>query len=150
MRTLRTLGSLTAALVALVVVAGCSGTAASPSTSAAPASAAPPSAAAASAPPAASPSAAASASAAGGASTLSVSIVDFSFNPGTATAKVGEKITWTNSGATAHTVTFDEGSVKSDTLNPGDVFEHTFDAAGTFTYKCSIHPAMTGTVEVTG
>jgi plastocyanin len=151
-RTFRTLGLATAAIGALVIVAGCAGTA-SPAASAAPPSAAPPSAAPASSAPASAPPASAAASpsaAGGGAGALAVSIVDFSFNPATTSAKVGETVTWTNTGQAPHTVTFDDGSAKSDTLNPGDVFERTFDAAGTFTYKCSIHPAMTATVEVTG
>jgi plastocyanin len=35
-------------------------------------------------------------------------------------------------------------------LSSGATFEFTFDEPGTYPYFCSIHPSMTGTVEVTG
>ena len=76
-----------------------------------------------------------------------VTIVDFSFSPSTVTVAVGTKVTWTNSGSTAHTITgsdWDSGQVQ-----PGSTFTHTFNTAGTFDYHCSIHPTMTGKVIVT-
>ncbi len=48
----------------------------------------------------------------------------------TLTAKVGQEITWTNTGNVAHTVTFDTGGVDSGSLRAGATFKHTFDAAG--------------------
>ena len=147
MQSLRTLG-LPLVLVALV---GCSGAtpSASPAASVPPASAAAASPSPAASPPAAtSPSAAASPSAAGGGgSTLAVTIRDFSFNPASIDAKVGETVTWTHNGEAPHTVTFDDGE-DSGSLANGDDYSRTFDAAGSFPYKCSVHPAMTGTVEV--
>jgi plastocyanin len=144
-RTVRNLGLF----IVVVVLAACSG-AASPATSTAPASVAPASVAPASvASPAASasPNASPSAAGGGGGSTLAVSIVDFAFNPASITAKVGEKVTWTHQGDATHTVTFDDGE-DSGSLGKGDTFERTFDAAGSYPYKCKIHPAMKGTVEV--
>jgi plastocyanin len=84
----------------------------------------------------------------GGSTGAAVSIKDFSFDPATLTAKVGQEVTWTNTGSAAHTVTFDTGGVDSGSLSAGATFKHTFDAAGTFTYHCSIHSSMKGTVTV--
>jgi plastocyanin len=45
-------------------------------------------------------------------------------------------------------VTFDGGPA-SGNLGQGGTYEQTFDAPGTFSYTCSIHTAMKGTVTVT-
>jgi plastocyanin len=79
-----------------------------------------------------------------------VSIVDFAFQPASIEVPVGSTVTWTNTGAVPHTVTSDSGAFDSGQLSPGASFSQTFDTAGTFTYHCSIHPQMTGTVVVTG
>lgn len=91
------------------------------------------------------PSPAAS-SAAGSGST--VSIVNFSFQPATITISAGTTVTWTNKDNVGHTVTADDGSFKSDRLGSGTTFSEAFATAGTFTYHCSIHTSMTGTVIV--
>jgi plastocyanin len=60
-------------------------------------------------------------------------------------------VTWTNrQPAIQHTVTADDGSFGSDPLSTGSSFSHVFATAGTYSYHCSIHPAMIGTVVVAG
>ena len=76
-----------------------------------------------------------------------VSIFDFGYDPATLSVSMGQPVEWTNDGDVPHTVTFDDGQ-DSGTLNVGGTFEHTFDAAGEFAYTCTIHPAMTGVVNV--
>jgi plastocyanin len=98
-----------------------------------------------SAPPTAATSPAPAAPAGGAAA---VAIQDFAFNPAGTTVSAGSKVTWTNSGATAHTVTFDDGSADSGNLAPASTFDHTFATAGTFAYHCNIHSQMHGTVTV--
>jgi plastocyanin len=49
---------------------------------------------------------------------------------------------------TTHNITADDGSFTSGPLAPGTSFDATFSLAGTFTYHCSIHPTMKGTVTV--
>jgi LPXTG-motif cell wall-anchored protein len=87
----------------------------------------------------------------------SVSIVDFSFQPGSVTISAGDSVVWTNTGAAPHTVTDDNGAFDSspncpnslsDCMQPGDSYTHTFSSAGTFDYHCKVHPNMTGTVVV--
>jgi len=80
----------------------------------------------------------------------SVSIVDFAFNSASLTVAVGDTVTWTNTGKTAHTSTADNGAWDSGTLQPGASFSHTFTTAGTFSYHCNIHPFMMAMITVTG
>jgi plastocyanin len=82
-------------------------------------------------------------------STRSVSIVDFAFDPTAVTVKVGDTVQWINNGTAeeGHNVV-DEDFFQSQTLHTGDSFGFTFDIAGTYNYVCTLHPKMTGTVEV--
>ena len=77
-----------------------------------------------------------------------VNISGFKFDPATITIKVGETVTWINQDTVGHTVVSDDGSWSSKDLAKGDKFIHTFDKAGTVTYKCGVHPSMTGSVVV--
>ena len=77
-----------------------------------------------------------------------VSISNFAFDPTSITIKVGDAVSWTNNDSATHTVVAVDGSFKSGDLGQGATFENTFTTAGTFAYKCSIHPNMTGTVVV--
>jgi len=77
-----------------------------------------------------------------------VSIENFSFNPGEITVKAGTEVTWTNNDSTIHTVTSDTNAFQSGNIAPGATFKFTFSQAGTFSYHCSIHSSMTGKVIV--
>jgi plastocyanin len=61
-------------------------------------------------------------------------------------------VTWRNDDSVAHTVTANDGSFDSGTLQPGQSFSHTFTSAGTFSYYCAIHgqASMSGSVQVGG
>lgn len=78
----------------------------------------------------------------------SVTIADFQFTPATITIHVGDTVTWTNHGPSAHTATANNGSFNTGVLQKGHSASHTFTTAGTFTYICQIHPFMHGTVVV--
>lgn len=79
-----------------------------------------------------------------------VTIENFAFNASSVSVKVGQKVTWTNKDSSAHNVIFDDKTITSSgTLNKGDTFSATFSKAGTYTYICSFHSGMTGTVVVT-
>jgi plastocyanin len=74
----------------------------------------------------------------------------WTYDPNTVTVAVGTTVTWTNTGAVAHTVTSDDGaSFDSGNLDPQAMFSFTADTPGTFTYHCTFHPWMTGTLTVT-
>ncbi len=83
-------------------------------------------------------------------SSNSVTISGFAFSPTKLTVKKGATVTWTNKDSTAHTVTSDGGGMlDSGTLDQGEMYTMTFDAAGTFAYHCELHPNMKATIVVT-
>jgi plastocyanin len=61
---------------------------------------------------------------------------------------VGTTIEWTNHDPLPHTVTAVERSFDSGPIQPGEVFRHTFTAAGSFDFYCIPHPFMKGVVVV--
>src|ERR1700745_2266254 len=78
-----------------------------------------------------------------------IEIKDFAFNPQTITVKSGEKITWVNKDEEPHTVVIVEKQFKkSPALDTDDKYTVTMGAPGTYTYFCSVHPKMTGTIVV--
>jgi plastocyanin len=79
-----------------------------------------------------------------------VTIDGFAFEPASLTVTAGTTVTWTNRDEEPHTVAASDGSFHSPGMGTGGTFTHTFSAAGTFDYVCSIHPMMHGTVVVTG
>ena len=78
-----------------------------------------------------------------------IEIKDFAFNPQIITVKSGEKITWINRDEEPHTVVSVEKQFKKSTaLDTDQEFTITAGAPGTYTYFCSVHPKMTGTIVV--
>ena len=82
------------------------------------------------------------------AQTHTVTIVDFSFEPGQLTIAVGDTVTWTNEDGAAHTATATGGAFDSGNMEQGDAFSFTFASAGDYPYLCTYHPEMTGTIVV--
>jgi amicyanin len=80
--------------------------------------------------------------------TTEVKIDNFSFNPATLTVPVGAQVTWINRDDIPHNVVNDDASIKSKVLDTDDKFTFTFTKPGTYSYFCSIHPKMKGTVVV--
>ena len=77
-----------------------------------------------------------------------VEIVDFAYDPDPVTIEEGGKVIWQNEDSAPHTATADDGSFDTGTLEEGKLKSETFKEAGTYSYICSIHPDMAGTVEV--
>lgn len=75
-----------------------------------------------------------------------VTISDFQFAPASITVEVGDTVTWKNAGPTAHSATGD--SFDTGIFNEGQSRSETFNEAGTFSYICTPHPQMKGTVTV--
>ena len=80
--------------------------------------------------------------------TSAVAISDFAFQPAALTVPIGTTITWTNGGATQHTVTADDDSFDSGSLAVGATYSTTAHLAGTIAYHCTIHSQMKGTIVV--
>ena len=77
-----------------------------------------------------------------------VQIRDNYFSSSTITVYEGDTVEWVNLGNNAHTVTFENTSGDSGTLNYNDTYRKTFNTEGTFDYHCRFHSGMTGTVRV--
>ena len=77
-----------------------------------------------------------------------VTIQNFAFSPATLTVKVGDKVTWTNQDSVGHSATADDNSFDTGILQQGQSGSVTFSKAGTYTYHCSVHPMMKGTIIV--
>lgn len=87
-----------------------------------------------------------------------------SFDPVDVTVKVGESVTWVNENGIAHTLeqgTYEvdkgtglrtseksDGAFTLDVAKKGDTVSFTYPKAGTFTYFCTIHKGMNGSVTV--
>jgi plastocyanin len=77
-----------------------------------------------------------------------VTIQDMAYTPETLTVEAGATITWVwRDGAIAHDVK--GAGFKSKVMAEG-TFSHRFDKPGTYAYVCTLHPNMTGAIEVTG
>ena len=82
---------------------------------------------------------------------VTIKMQNIQFSPKDTTVKVGDKVTWTNDDNTDHNVTAESGAdFKSKDFGNGGTFSFTPDKAGTIKYVCTIHPGMTGTLNVTG
>lgn len=84
----------------------------------------------------------------GGSDVTVINMVDNSFSPGTVTVPTGRLVRWVNTGGTFHNSTGPGGAWSSGDVAPGSSFERQFNTAGTFTYTCTLHPGMSGTVTV--
>jgi plastocyanin len=78
----------------------------------------------------------------------SVQMRDFSFSPASVTVNVGDSVTWSNTGAEDHDAA--SSAFTTGTVPPGGSATETFSSAGNFSYVCSFHPQMKGTVNVVG
>lgn len=78
-----------------------------------------------------------------------VAISNFQFNPSSLTINIGDSVTWLNQDTTTHTTTSTSPSgLWNASLAPGASFTQAFSKEGTYTYHCSIHPSMTGSIVV--
>lgn len=77
--------------------------------------------------------------------TSTVRVVDNDFEPPDARLTVGDTLTWQWQGDSDHNVVGDrfESPVQRD-----GTFEHRFTEPGTYTYRCTLHGGMRGSVTV--
>ena len=77
---------------------------------------------------------------------------DNCFLPNTVKSKFATTVTWTNYDDAIHNVVSGfsnsgyDGQFQSELLQSGDTFTHKFDLNGSYSYFCSIHTWMTGTI----
>jgi plastocyanin len=70
------------------------------------------------------------------------------FSPGSLSVLAGDSVTWTNDDFFRHALAAVDGSFASGPLDGGATFSHVFDTPGTFAYVCTLHPFMTGRINV--
>lgn len=81
-----------------------------------------------------------------------VEIKDSAYSPASITVKKGTTITWTNKDAMRHDISPDtetDAFKASELLDKDETYSFTFNTVGTYTYHCTPHPFMKGTVIVT-
>lgn len=74
------------------------------------------------------------------------------FQPVRADLAVGGTVTWTNTSPGDHnlivtTANWDPNQL-GRTIEPGESFQTMINRAGTYGYECTIHPGMTGEIQV--
>jgi plastocyanin len=80
-----------------------------------------------------------------------IKMVNVKFDPDHATARVGQPICWTNDDTVDHDAVANSGAAfKSALFGKGETFTAKVDAPGTVKYECTIHPGMTGEIDVKG
>jgi plastocyanin len=85
---------------------------------------------------------------AGSTATVNVTIQNFQFSPQPVQAKVGDVVAWTNKDGAPHSATMDDGSCDTDSIASNATAMLVFNAPGTYTYHCKIHPAQMKDVTV--
>jgi plastocyanin len=75
-----------------------------------------------------------------------------SYVPSPLQVRVGQTVNWLNEDSIEHTATlegaFDTGRISPTSAHSENGDQVTFRTAGTFTYHCTIHPCMVGTIVV--
>ena len=80
--------------------------------------------------------------------THGVAIRGFRYLPDSLAVQVGDTVIWTNEDIVPHTATAKGKVLDSRTLEPRQSWHFVAVQPGTYTYVCSFHPAMQGTLVV--
>ena len=75
-------------------------------------------------------------------------IASIAFSPSSITVSKNTTVTWTNNDGVIHTSTSDNGMWDTGDIAPGASKTTTFTTAGTFSFHCTHHPSMKGSVIV--
>jgi plastocyanin len=85
---------------------------------------------------------------AGGGAVVSAGMQGFAYTPARIEIAAGTTVEWKNQDPMAHTVTATDGSFDSGSIEPGATWRRRFDTPGTYSFVCTPHPFMRGTVVV--
>jgi plastocyanin len=77
-----------------------------------------------------------------------VSIRDFAYAPADLNVSEGSTVQFTNEDSTEHTATAPGGAFDTGPIGKGQTKSVTLEKPGTFSYVCSFHPFMHGTITV--
>lgn len=76
---------------------------------------------------------------------------DLTFAPQVVDVRLNDIVEWDNPGTVGHNITFDDptmAAANDNRLDAGSVWRVKFPERGTFTYVCTLHPDMKGSVSV--
>ena len=79
--------------------------------------------------------------------TVTVDMKNIQFSPKDVTVKVGTTVKWVNQDSVPHDVK--GGPLSSSTFGQGGTYTYKATKPGKISYVCTIHPGMTGTLNVT-
>lgn len=84
------------------------------------------------------------------AAAYTVTIKQYQFGSGALTVQQGDTVTWVNQDEAPHDVVVTSGpaTFRSPMLQKGQRWSYTLSAPGTYSYVCSVHPDMHGTLTV--
>jgi plastocyanin len=78
-----------------------------------------------------------------------IKMANIKFDPESATAGVGQEVCWINEDSVDHNVVAQSGAdFESELYGKGELFTAKVDSPGTVEYECTIHPGMTGTLQI--
>lgn len=77
-----------------------------------------------------------------------VELVGLDFKPASLTVMIGRRVRWQWTDSVVHNIISDDFASLAPT--GGGSYAVTFDRAGTFPYRCTLHTGMDGTIIVTG
>jgi len=83
-----------------------------------------------------------------GAAPNTVQVKNFSFSPSSLSVAKGTTVTWKFDDTTAHTATSNDKTFDSGSKSAGQSFAFTFNTPGTYSYICTFHQYMKGSVTV--
>ena len=78
-----------------------------------------------------------------------IAIIEYAFEPADQAITTGDSITWQNDGQEPHNIVDAGGAWESPALSSGQTYTFTFTTPGAYTYYCTIHSGMLGTITVT-
>lgn len=70
------------------------------------------------------------------------------YSPDELTVRAGDTVMWKNVDNLVHTVTAQDNSFDSGIIQPNQTYTRVFNTPGRYPYYCTIHPQMTGVVNV--
>lgn len=83
------------------------------------------------------------------AATVQVTIDNYMFMPAKISAHPGDTVVFVNKDTDPHTATALDGrSFNSGPIDPGGSWHFTAGAAGSYRYRCDIHPDMLGEIDI--
>ena len=91
--------------------------------------------------------------AAGSPGSAEIAIENFAFSPARVTVEPGTAVTWSNRDEEPHNIVNVPAAgqprvFRSQAVDGGDKYSFVFNQPGTYSYICSIHPQMQGTIVV--